>query len=306
MIETRTCLVLGAGASAPYGFPVGAALKRKIISELGKPNSPLWKLVVEHGGQDRNEVQAFVSAFRGSFQESVDAFLSHRLDHLDVGKLAIAAALVECENLDSLFDAGEDNWYQYLWRSLQSEGRDEFPHNRLSVVTFNYDRSLEAFLSNAYANSFNTSTGKAWEVVREAIPIIHVHGSLGELTFGPPTEAARPYQGKASWQDVVTAASGLQVLSEADQTSKAFRQACDQLSSAKQVVFLGCAYHEPNMERLGLDEIFKLDDRHWPRFVGTAFGLGAAERRRAKERWKVTPGEAGWKNQTVLRELVDL
>ena len=31
MIDTPTLFILGAGASVPYGFPVGAQLKRHII-----------------------------------------------------------------------------------------------------------------------------------------------------------------------------------------------------------------------------------------------------------------------------------
>ena len=34
MIETPTVLILGAGASKPYGYPIGSELKSRIISSL--------------------------------------------------------------------------------------------------------------------------------------------------------------------------------------------------------------------------------------------------------------------------------
>jgi hypothetical protein len=43
MITVPTVLVLGAGASAPYGFPSGAELRRIIISSL-KPKLPRGQL----------------------------------------------------------------------------------------------------------------------------------------------------------------------------------------------------------------------------------------------------------------------
>ncbi len=38
MIEVSTCLVLGAGASVPYGFPVGDRLMEEIITTVATAN----------------------------------------------------------------------------------------------------------------------------------------------------------------------------------------------------------------------------------------------------------------------------
>ena len=44
MIEVPTCLVLGAGASAPYGFPVGETLMDDIIDKVAtRPNGSGWQ-----------------------------------------------------------------------------------------------------------------------------------------------------------------------------------------------------------------------------------------------------------------------
>ena len=46
MIEVPTCLVLGAGASAPYKFPVGEKLMEEIIDRV-KPNTKRWDALMK-------------------------------------------------------------------------------------------------------------------------------------------------------------------------------------------------------------------------------------------------------------------
>ena len=41
MITIPTCLVLGAGASVPYGFSAGRVLVEEIVANAAKPNHPL-------------------------------------------------------------------------------------------------------------------------------------------------------------------------------------------------------------------------------------------------------------------------
>ena len=43
MIAIPTCLILGAGASMPYGFPSGEELKWQIIDEAVTPNNNTGK-----------------------------------------------------------------------------------------------------------------------------------------------------------------------------------------------------------------------------------------------------------------------
>ena len=102
MIEVSTCLVLGAGASAPYGFPVGEKLMEDIIAKVATPNDKHWTALLQ-AGHDRRHLEDFVSTLRESGQESVDAFLAHHARFMDVGKAAIAATLIRYEGRDVLF-----------------------------------------------------------------------------------------------------------------------------------------------------------------------------------------------------------
>ena len=92
MITTPTVLVLGAGASVPYGFPSGLELLEQINGNLEYLNHSWWN-IIERLEVTREEVSYFLQELLFSGQPSVDAFLEHRSEFLKVGKLVIALAI---------------------------------------------------------------------------------------------------------------------------------------------------------------------------------------------------------------------
>ena len=145
MITIPTVLVLGAGASYPYGFPTAKELRILICEAFTNPNTPASRLLGEASGHSPDGFFRFREAFLKSGQPSVDAFLEWRPDFLAIGKLAIAYCLLPFEDESKLFtppgNRGGD-WYQYLSVKLNASFED-FGSNKLSIITFNYDRSLE-------------------------------------------------------------------------------------------------------------------------------------------------------------------
>ena len=70
-----------------------------------------------------------------------------RREFLDVGKTAIARVLSESEADNRLTsDRPGEGWYHYLFDTMFMRSPDEVLKNRLSVVTFNCDRSFERVL----------------------------------------------------------------------------------------------------------------------------------------------------------------
>jgi hypothetical protein len=67
----------------PYDFPSGFQLVSKICAPSGDRKYIQF-------GIDQATAEAFITALRQSDQQSVDAFLEHRPEFLDVGKTAIA------------------------------------------------------------------------------------------------------------------------------------------------------------------------------------------------------------------------
>ena len=103
MIETPTVLILGAGASKPYGFPAGRELLDEICASLkGNFLRRQWgrdfvELFHPPLNKDLDLITEFRERLYQSSKGSVDAFLEANPDFVEVGKLAIAATLVPRE-----------------------------------------------------------------------------------------------------------------------------------------------------------------------------------------------------------------
>ena len=193
MFEKKTCLILGAGASHPYGFPTSSELRTillgglaatKVFEELGFTD-PVGStaeheaLMMESVMHEVPYLTKFRNIFRRSQRVSIDSFISGRGGGDDVellrtiGKNAVAATILQCEKASRL----DGDWYQWLLEFLLRKGK-EFPANVLWIITFNYDRSLEYYLRNAFEASFGLGGAAATEMLRR-IEFIHVYGDVG-------------------------------------------------------------------------------------------------------------------------------
>src|SRR2546426_2695520 len=149
MIKVPTVLVLGAGASMPYGLPSGARLHDDICTGAIDKNSHLATTLNTECGIGDNELGNFGHAFLGSRLLSIDTFLARRTQFEHVGKLCIAYELCRREDPAQVLRTGnEDDWYSYLWDILTFSAHDaaHVAANNFRIITFNYDRSLEYFL----------------------------------------------------------------------------------------------------------------------------------------------------------------
>jgi hypothetical protein len=175
MITEPTVLILGAGASVDYNYPLGRALVMSICEELVNETSDLFELLLQCHFMPQL-IQQFRVDLRESNLPSIDAFLENRNEFEKIGKAAIAGTLIRYEAPENL---SRKWWYEYL-HSLLIGRKEDFRRNKLVVVTFNYDRSFEASLFVALKNSYNLTDEECAEYLR-AIPIIHVYGQLGGL-----------------------------------------------------------------------------------------------------------------------------
>jgi len=109
---------------------------------------------LQAAGFRSGDIEDFRNSLERSGRSSVDAFLEHRTEFLEVGKAAIAALLLPCEKEESLFDLNRDSrWYEYLFQKLNA-GFEDFANNRIAFITFNYDRSLEFYLFTALKHAY--------------------------------------------------------------------------------------------------------------------------------------------------------
>src|SRR2546425_135958 len=103
MIEKKTVLVLGTGASILYGFPTGKELLENIVYIAGHSPTPVETSLRECGFQ-RDLIRDFVNELNRSGRKSVDAFLEHRTEFERIGKAAMISALIPKEGQSKLFE----------------------------------------------------------------------------------------------------------------------------------------------------------------------------------------------------------
>lgn len=267
MIKVPTVFVLGAGASQPFGFPAAVTLVDRIIENLNddKKCAEIFNAIP---GATANDVYRFKDQLFKSSKFSVDAFLEHRPEFIEIGKYAIAQVLIRSEIDNSLFSNG--NWYRYLYNKLNTSFED-FGKNEVSVITFNYDRSFEHFLFTALKNSYGESDDNCTEVLNK-IKIIHVHGQLGCLPWQSKTKSRKySYNGRYTDSELDIAASEIRIIHEDIDIDNdpPFRNAQDLLSKATRVYFLGFGYDKTNISRLRLPKGKSM--------CGTAYMLEQAE-----------------------------
>ena len=277
MIKTPTVFVLGAGSSVDYGFPTGVDLVRELTTRF--PALPRdAQDALSRSGIDKDEYDRFAEELAMAKPNSIDAFLQHRQEHAKVGKAAIAVHLIKREDPRDLFDNPKEDWHKYLFgRMGAGASADTFYENKVSFVTFNYDRSFDWALYQHLRWFYGHPPEAARQVIEE-VPVIHVHGKLGEIYDEYSNDmsgvSGRPYTTKISGASLRTAMSGIRVLHESSPSDGECQRAKECIAGAKRVVFLGFGYHAENLRRIGIDSAVGANHE----VAGTAFKLTTDER----------------------------
>ena len=120
MIEGPTVFILGAGASEPYGFPLGRKLVDQAIALLRRTDEFRVEMLTKACHCATSDLLAFASALESAASPSVDVFLENREEYLKIGKAVIAALLIPCEIENDLFTREQSperlkgRWYDYV------------------------------------------------------------------------------------------------------------------------------------------------------------------------------------------------
>jgi hypothetical protein len=222
-------LVLGAGASSHYNFPVASALVDQAIRWRGsqavvdmyQPNTPL--------------IEEFAGQLQRSGCTSIDQYVSSitREPLRQIGKQLIALLLSYQEVDSRLYERSAGHWYERVANKLIVPGQlDRFPAYDIGVITFNYDRSFERYLLTALLTRFRDHHPPA--AIIEAfrrLPLIHIYGSLGDLPeLGTDDKPSRPYGPILDAAVLGQAVGSMQLLGEGrpdDPKSGSARVACE-------------------------------------------------------------------------------
>jgi len=279
VITRKTVLVLGAGASVPFGFPSGPGLVKSICESLrsGNARSVIEDILAERQFRGSRYFDKFLDSLQKSGQLSIDSFLEHNPEWIALGKLAISACLIPFEEEQKLFRFGDDCWYRQLFKAMNSTF-EEFTQNKITILTFNYDRSLEHFLATALRYTHQVEYQLCLQSVL-SLPIIHLHGHLGSLN-NVDDEEGRVYKTDCNPYFINVAARNIQIIHEGGENGAKFESAKKALSNAEVIAFLGFGYDEINLERLGIRKL-AFEASHYDEqkmIYGSAYQLGQARR----------------------------
>ena len=275
MIKTNTLFILGAGASSPFGYFTSVQLRNAICNrELQHTVVEALTPAYDDPGWYSRSYDKFVDEFSKSSLYSIDFFLEHRTEFMRIGKMAIAAHLIQFENEERLRDS-DGNWYMYLYDRLKSSF-DDFDNNAISFITFNYDRSLEQFLFEAIRARFDKSSDECGKKLKN-IPIVHLYGQLDSLIW--QDRNGMPYVPEDGLiHRIKGATKNIKLISDERDINKSleFQKAYKLIENAQKIYFLGFGFDETNLERLNITLMKGKSIR------ATALGLEPSRQRWAK------------------------
>jgi len=294
MIDRETVFILGAGASDPYGFACGKNFNKKIIQDFHKSYIDLMN---ESHGKDyalydsyKDNSLKFINKLQKSGIPSIDQFLAINKEFAEIGKAAITWCILEFEKkcLEPWSISGVDmDWYSYLYKEMISSIKSPrdielFGQNKISFITFNYDRTLEHFLYTNLKEAMPESIPDD-NIIKEVnkIFISHVYGEIAPLPWQSDNGLA--FGGKLVFDRLNDISKKNIYLIDQIKNKGSF--GWEQLIEAEKIIFLGFGYAEENMDVLELPQLLK--DHHDKIIFGTGLGLTTDEIDRKKDSFKV-------------------
>ena len=288
MFKDRTLFIIGAGASAEVGMPVGKKLSETIrenslfkFEGSDQPTRGSYDLLrcLKQKHQTHEEINFRLSAFRqlhdGIYlSSSIDNYIDMHFDNphiAEVGKLSIVDAISSAEQKSNLFvdlresdpkidlsQAGvSDSWLDSFARILLEKSQKDLGKisENVSIICFNYDRCIEYYLTDAISQTLSIEYSTAREVV-ENMNIIHPYGTLGQLPksrghiHGDQTVGFGfdLSEGLNPWPVV----EKIKTYTEQIEDLETLERMRASVEEADQIVFLGFAFHPQNMELLTL------------------------------------------------------
>lgn len=276
MFRSKTVLVVGAGASCEANLPSGEALKSRIAKlldfrfEYGRQLSGcprIIRAIHQHTGGGLENVNPYIPKahfIRDVVPDaamSIDNLLDAHSDDKELelcGKLAIVKAILDAEAdsnlrpierhaLDFDYNSLKDSWYhgfiKLLYENVRKPDIASIFEN-VSIITFNYDRCIERYLTQGLSFYYRISREEAEELVR-SLTIIHPYGQVGCL---PWQKGNRVRFGDNTDCDLLEIAKGIKTFTEGMDDEDMLASMRGLVAEAETLVFLGFAFHRQNME----------------------------------------------------------
>ena len=272
MNRSGTLLILGAGASYPYGLPIARELKQ-IIAQPGID----WRKWDSYYYSANSKTWSLLNQFRCDLHEfgpsSIDEFVETNKAYEDVARIEIARAILSAEDRDKLFVQKNGSWYHLISKVILADlAGNRSPSMR--IVTFNYDRSLEFYVARQISIVMAKSFLDACRMVH-AYPIFHVNGWMGNLTDDTLYGGGPLYSDSSGSRilDQVVARASKMLRFHSRENLELHDVLQSDFRNKKSIIFFGFGYSSFNLEVLMHERMFDLAGESGVNIGGTAIGL---------------------------------
>ncbi|MBO9102427.1 MULTISPECIES: hypothetical protein [unclassified Rhizobium] len=321
MFKRKTVLVVGAGASSEMGLPVGDQLKAVLSSKLdlrfenGYDLSrgdrgilgAIRAIVEQRGERDINPLCTAGRVIAAAMPQaiSIDNFLHTHSDDPDIvlaGKLGIAASILEAENKSTIqlqernggieFATYPNIWLNTFCKMICEGLRKtdlETMFENVSIVTFNYDRCIEHYLSHWIANYMQIPLDVA-QLLTNKLTVIHPYGQVGKLPWQPGPQPSVNYGDLHRSQDLGKYAAQIRTFTERVEDEAMLSRMRGLISEAQRIVYLGFSYGDMNMQLLRLEQ-----EGPFKAAFGTTYNMSASNTEAVIQRISVSlslPGQS--------------
>lgn len=254
----KTALILGAGASKNYGFPTGWDLAQELLKW---PSSPPYAVSFFGNPDIYQEFKIEFECFLKGGGSSIDSFLASRHGDrfLRPARLAMSLIISKYEIEDHLMNPRQtdDHWYQIFYeRITKGKSWETLDLSEITVITFNYDRSLEYFVNQSLEKDFNPSEYDLGQKM-QTFDLTHVYGTIGLPWKGDGYERYAPRDPTDSYALIT---SRLKLIGEdvGKRSEEAIQNKIkSKLNEAETICFLGFGYESDNIKILGFPQVIK-------------------------------------------------
>lgn len=313
--ETKSLvLIIGAGASAEVGLPIGKELKISISEALNIQNDTMGNLTggeklirdalnllaQQYGNISHYELQDYIAAAKLIHDAmpqalSIDNFIdSHKKNGrvATCGKLAIVSSILKAEKNSKLyvesntlntinFTEVSNTWFNTLFQMISKYTQEddiEAQFEKISIISFNYDRCLEHFLHCSLQNYYGMDQKKAFNLVKK-LKIHHPYGKVANLPSNEwATEIGYGNSAQTGGRLKDIAMSFIKTFTEeTEKDSSDINEIRSTVKNAKRIAFLGFAYDDLNLKLLygqNNDHPIKSETKVY----GTAYGISESNR----------------------------
>jgi len=288
----RTTIVVGAGASVPYGLPTAIDISKSAKSIAA--GDEIFRLLAA-ALDDAALLTTTLDDIKRHPAESIDQYLEHRhhRDRTAFTAKALIAAVLGREMLAARRREprpGED-WIRHVvsWLGHGARRPDEFAKRAAAVtfITFNFDSILEEQIGHLIRHMYADEEASLLSEALRAVKIIHVHGRLPTLPASDSlldsTRVQIHVQGshyppRTEWVDWVRAAAQAIRVIQDDIDDETLTVVREHIAEARILCFLGFSFETSNLGKLGIPGRLVIDT--YRLFFGCAYRMPQSDRER--------------------------